>query len=316
MDNANSEWLLELAEEASERHEQFKGFICETQDLPELAEWARNWRKKHLERVYYTCKVAGMHQEPKVKISGSHVELAQRTTCQFKGGTPVIYENMPCEVMKVKKEGGGQCYHALNCVAPCYPKEVTKSIVPTERLSIRTDKRSLDDYLFPLSEMHNPSHKIEKLVEGHCQAKSTPSEKSIIKDWSKLRDWELNELASRGYEKAIEEKRRRKAQMHASKLPVCSRSKVAKLEHCILSVKERNAESGCRKPEGTGSKNCPSAFAVCQTLVGCRFGSGKTVWERATSEQRRRWESQDRQDAAERAARNLGKKGTHAAGVH
>jgi len=97
---------------------------------------------------------------------------------------------------------------------------------------------------------------------------SPPAEKSVIKDWTKLRDWELNELAGKGYEKAIEEKRRREAHMHKSKLPACDSEQAKLLERCILDIKERNTEAGC-KPAGTGSKKCPSAFAVCNASIGC-----------------------------------------------
>jgi len=53
--------------------------------------------------------------------------------------------------------------------------------------------------------------------------------------------------------------------------PVCSPSRAEARESCIREVKERNIEAGCR-PEGTGSKKCPSAFAVCTASVGCRPG--------------------------------------------
>jgi hypothetical protein len=38
MDSQNKEWLHKLAKEANERHEQFREFICHTEELPELAE--------------------------------------------------------------------------------------------------------------------------------------------------------------------------------------------------------------------------------------------------------------------------------------
>ena len=57
MDSQNKEWLLKLAKEANERHKQFKEFICHIEELPELTEWARNWRKHYIEPNYYTCKV-------------------------------------------------------------------------------------------------------------------------------------------------------------------------------------------------------------------------------------------------------------------
>ncbi|MDP2730269.1 MAG: hypothetical protein Q8O55_07295, partial [Dehalococcoidales bacterium] len=49
--------MLKLAEEATERHEQFRSFICHEEDLPLLADWARDWRKKHVEPIYYSCDV-------------------------------------------------------------------------------------------------------------------------------------------------------------------------------------------------------------------------------------------------------------------
>ena len=57
MSSQNKEWLLKLAGEANERHEQFKKIICHTEDLPKLTDWARNWRKQYIEPVYYACKV-------------------------------------------------------------------------------------------------------------------------------------------------------------------------------------------------------------------------------------------------------------------
>ena len=57
MSSQNKEWLLKLGAEANDRHEQFKGFICHTEDLPDLTDWARNWRKQYIEPVYYTCEV-------------------------------------------------------------------------------------------------------------------------------------------------------------------------------------------------------------------------------------------------------------------
>ena len=57
MDSPDKEWLLKLADEANVRHEQFKEFVCHTEELPLLAEWARNWRKQYIEPVYYNCKV-------------------------------------------------------------------------------------------------------------------------------------------------------------------------------------------------------------------------------------------------------------------
>ena len=57
MSSQNKEWLLKLAGEANERHEQFKRFICHTEDLPKLTDWARNWRKQYIEPIYYTCEV-------------------------------------------------------------------------------------------------------------------------------------------------------------------------------------------------------------------------------------------------------------------
>jgi len=57
MSSRNKEWLLRLAGEANERHEQFKRFICHTDGLPHLTEWARNWRKQYIEPIYYICEV-------------------------------------------------------------------------------------------------------------------------------------------------------------------------------------------------------------------------------------------------------------------
>jgi uncharacterized protein YjbJ (UPF0337 family) len=57
MSSQNKDWLLKLSGEANERHEQFKRFICHTEDLPKLTDWARNWRKQYIEPIYYTCEV-------------------------------------------------------------------------------------------------------------------------------------------------------------------------------------------------------------------------------------------------------------------
>ena len=57
-----------------------------------------------------------------------------------------------------------------------------------------------------------------------------------------------------------------------SKKPICTPQQNVKLEHCRVKVKDRNIEQGCSKPEGTGSRKCPSAFAVCSASIGCRPG--------------------------------------------
>ena len=66
MSSQNKEWLLKLAAEANERHEQYKRFICHTDDLPKLTDWARNWRKQYIEPIYYTCGVK-LHSENKTE---------------------------------------------------------------------------------------------------------------------------------------------------------------------------------------------------------------------------------------------------------
>ena len=53
--------------------------------------------------------------------------------------------------------------------------------------------------------------------------------------------------------------------------PICTPPQAKKLESCILDIKARNVEVGC-KPEGTGSKKCPKVFAVCSASIGCRNG--------------------------------------------
>jgi hypothetical protein len=53
--------------------------------------------------------------------------------------------------------------------------------------------------------------------------------------------------------------------------PVCSADQRDKRETCIQDMKATNAAKGCR-PEGTRSKKCPNAFAVCTEVVGCRPG--------------------------------------------
>jgi hypothetical protein len=56
MDSLNSKLLSKLAGEADEKHDGFKEFICHKDGLPELAEWARSWRKK-IEPIYYACRI-------------------------------------------------------------------------------------------------------------------------------------------------------------------------------------------------------------------------------------------------------------------
>jgi len=53
--------------------------------------------------------------------------------------------------------------------------------------------------------------------------------------------------------------------------PICTATQKESLERCIVKVKARNVAAGC-KPEGTGSRKCPSAFAVCSTSLRCRPG--------------------------------------------
>lgn len=56
----------------------------------------------------------------------------------------------------------------------------------------------------------------EEIVKPEVKPREMP-EPSIIKDWVKLRDWEVRELAKKGYEKAIKEMKRRG--LSAEKLP-------------------------------------------------------------------------------------------------
>jgi hypothetical protein len=74
MSSQNKEWLLKLAGEANERHEQFKRFICHTEDLPKLTDWARNWRKQYIEPIYYTCEVKP-HKE--ITLNDSPIETGK-----------------------------------------------------------------------------------------------------------------------------------------------------------------------------------------------------------------------------------------------
>ena len=77
MDSQNREWLRKLATEANQRHEQFREFICHTEELPELADWARNWRKHYIEPNYYTCKVK---QPDKAKSVAASLETVKLTS--------------------------------------------------------------------------------------------------------------------------------------------------------------------------------------------------------------------------------------------
>jgi hypothetical protein len=79
MDIAHVDTLRALAQEAQEKHQGMKDFLCDKKDEPEFVEWARQWRKK-IEHLYYRgmCKikakqsaVSHLHQEPKVRISGT-----------------------------------------------------------------------------------------------------------------------------------------------------------------------------------------------------------------------------------------------------
>ena len=64
MDSQNKEWLSRLAKEADDRHQQFKEFICHKDAMPQLAEWARNWRKQYIEPLYYACEVKPVKAAP------------------------------------------------------------------------------------------------------------------------------------------------------------------------------------------------------------------------------------------------------------
>jgi hypothetical protein len=74
----NKEWLLKLAGEADERHEQFRRFICHTDDLPKLTDWARNWRKLYIEPVYYTCKVPTPAEAKTVNSAAKQEKTAEQ----------------------------------------------------------------------------------------------------------------------------------------------------------------------------------------------------------------------------------------------
>jgi len=59
--------------------------------------------------------------------------------------------------------------------------------------------------------------------------------------------------------------------LHSSPKHICTPSQMVKREDCIMDLKATNREKGC-KVEGTGSKRCPSVFAVCSSVVNCRPG--------------------------------------------
>ena len=61
MSSQNAEWLSRLAEEANERHEKYKKYVCHKDDLPVLTNWAREWRKRYIEPVYYACSAKKAH---------------------------------------------------------------------------------------------------------------------------------------------------------------------------------------------------------------------------------------------------------------
>lgn len=63
MDPANNKWLIEMSKEANEKHENFMKFICHVEELPLLTDWARGWRKKHIEPVYYACSTKAKMKE-------------------------------------------------------------------------------------------------------------------------------------------------------------------------------------------------------------------------------------------------------------
>ena len=382
MDSANSEWLLELAEEASERHEQFKSFICETKDLPELSEWARNWRKKHIEPVYYTCKVkvAKMHQAPKAKISDS----CTRGTCslKLKETSPLaemngwIYQNIIIKsedrskqvTLQAKIDTGAFYIYVPEDIKNQLGLRYANSDVPTRTFdgrilpipmhhalieingrefatSVGTGEATIgvigleiyklkpnpltgklepatDLELWEMGQMHQVAKmhqepkvrisgscttkdesKTEKLVENHCQgeanmylaseknpevSKTQPNYNNLAEGqtiidqagdrWSIIKINKEGVPAKWGYtikgEKIDLTRTRPLGEIERyykieQPLPVCTKAKAVKLEHCIMSVKERNVDKGC-KPAGTGSKKCPSPFAVCQSSLKCK----------------------------------------------
>ena len=86
MSSRNKKWLLKLAAESNERHEQFKRFICHTEDLPKLTDWARNRRKQYIEPVYYTCEVKPAQQgtlKDSPTKTGEQSEGLSTTACQL-----------------------------------------------------------------------------------------------------------------------------------------------------------------------------------------------------------------------------------------
>jgi hypothetical protein len=97
MSSQNKEWLLKLAGEANERHEQFKRFICHTEDLPKLTDWARNWRKQYIEPIYYTCEVKP-HKE--ITLNDSPIKT---------GKLPGDLNTAACKLLVEQKTPVGSC---------------------------------------------------------------------------------------------------------------------------------------------------------------------------------------------------------------
>jgi DNA adenine methylase len=56
MSEPHRDMLMKYSDEAMDKHEAFKDFICHKGDMPEISEWARSVRKT-IEPIYYTCKI-------------------------------------------------------------------------------------------------------------------------------------------------------------------------------------------------------------------------------------------------------------------
>ena len=82
MDKNNEKWLLQLADEADEKHNGILEFVCHRKDLPELKEWCRSWRKNHLEPTYYSCKLK-LHDSEEAPLADATTDKIDSQLCPF-----------------------------------------------------------------------------------------------------------------------------------------------------------------------------------------------------------------------------------------
>jgi hypothetical protein len=250
MDQPQAKILLKITDEAQEKHDKVKSFVCHKGELPELAKWAREARKK-IEPLYYACRVkATMHQEPMVNTCRQETNMEQTAKMEL---CPACLLALASGKVSTKEyQTGDEIYYTGDMANMPDTGIIVKVRPPTKYGPLSYDIHLYDGRDF-------------KGVAWLSFEPGPGTRFYLLREWKQEQARKLQEL------KDTYLKHQAHVESHVSAKKVCTPSQAGKREDCIMDLKETNREKGC-KAEGTGSKRCPNVFAVCSAAINCRPG--------------------------------------------